>query len=142
MAKGDTFEANVGDEIELTFQLNLKRAEVQKRKDAAQLTHVSIEFSQEPPKDPATNAGQITFEPLSADATGDPKVNEVLPITQDDPKFTRLYRVGPMTNFSGVPLDEMIVLVRAALVPKEGEQKASAVPADKLLCKIRVRVRK
>ena len=142
MAKGDTFNAIVGDEIELTFQLNLKRAEIQKRRDAADLTHVSIEFSQEPVKDQVLEGGQITFEHLSADATGDPNTNEILPITQDDPKFTRLYRVGPMTNFSGVPLDEMIVLVRAALVPKEGEQKASAVPADKLLCKIRVRVRK
>ena len=142
MAKGDTFNAIVGDEIELTFQLNLKRAEIQKRRDAADLTHVSIEFIQEPVKDQVAEGGQITFEHLSADATGDPNTNEILPITQDDPKFTRLYRVGPMTDLSGRPKSDMTVLVRAALVPKDGEKKASTVPADKVLCKIRVKATK
>ena len=41
MAKGDTFNLTEGDEFELTFQLNFKRAEVQKRTDAAKLTHHS-----------------------------------------------------------------------------------------------------
>lgn len=141
MAKGDTFDAFEGDEIELTFQLNLKRADLQKRRDASQLTHVSIELAAEAAADPS-RAGQVKFEALDADVTGDPTVNQILPITQDDPKFTRLYRVGRIENFANIPTAEMIVRVRTKLVPKEGELKASNVPADADLCRIRVKARK
>ena len=133
MAKGDKFDVRVGDEIELSFQLNLKRADLQRRNDADQLTHVLVEFA---PLGNPPNA-DIRFEPLSADVT-DTGTFEVLPITQDDPKFTRLYRVGVIRGFSG-PVSEISVRAAAKLVPKDGGLKASTLPRDPELCQIRVR---
>lgn len=137
MAKGDRFNVVAGDEIELSFQFNLKRADLAKRNDADKLTHVSIEFS--PRVTGNVPTGNIQFTPLSAGAEPDGTKNEVLPITSDDPKFVRLYRVGIPTDFNGRILDDMLVRVSAKLVPKEGEIKPSAVPNDPDLCDIFVR---
>ncbi|MBL8986398.1 MAG: hypothetical protein JNJ80_09010 [Gemmatimonadetes bacterium] len=133
MAKGDTFTVNVGDEVELTFQLNLKRAELQKRRDASQFTHVTISFDSlgNPPQ------GDVRFEPLGPDVT-DPTRNEVLPITSDDPKFVRLYRVGLLKGFAA-PISELRVRASVKLVPKEGELTASSLPGDPELCTIIVK---
>ena len=136
MAKGDTFDVQVGDEIELSFQLTLKRAELQKRSDAKLFTHVTISFDAIAPKG-SPPAGSVRFEPLGTDVA-DPTVNEILPITQDDPKFTRLYRVGQIEGFSG-PVAELQVRAAAKLVPKEGELKATTLPSDSELCKFRVK---
>ena len=136
MAKGDTFDVQVGDEIELSFQLTLKRAEIQKRSDSKLLTHVTISFDPIAPKG-SPPPGSVRFEPLGTDVT-DPTVNEILPITQDDPKFTRLYRIGQIEGFSG-PVSEMQVRASAKLVPKEGELKAATLPNDNELCKFRVK---
>lgn len=140
MAKGDVFDVTEGDEIEVSFQLNFKRAEVAKRRDADQLTHVFIGFSPEPPADP-TFGGDIRFEPLSPDAQNDPAFGQVLPVTTDDPKFTRLFRVGRPQMFLGqAPPAVFVVNVTAELTPSVGLSRgASSMPADKRLCKLRVK---
>lgn len=139
MAKGDTFDVKGLDEFELTFQLNLKRAELAKRNDADKLTHVTIDFPVEPGPSGSPPNGKVTITALSAGA--DPSgVNEVLPITTDDPKFTRLYRAGLATDFDGNPVNEITVRARAKLCPKEGlVTGAGILPNDPDLCKIRIR---
>ena len=140
MAKGDVFDVTEGDEIELSFQLNFKRAEVAKRRDADQLTHVFITFDPETPADPS-QGGTIRFDPLSPDAQNDPTFGQVIPITSDDPKFTRLFRVGRPQMFLGqAPPAVFVVDVRADLTPSVGLSRgASSMPADKRLCKLRVK---
>lgn len=139
MAKGDTFNVTAGDEIELTFQLNLKRADMAKRNDAAKHTHVTISFDPEsiggnPPP------GTVKFTPLTLGSDPNDNRNEILEITTDDPKFTRLYKVGIPRDLSGNILNDIVVRARAATVPKEGEVTPSTLPNDPQLCKIRVRV--
>lgn len=140
MAKGDTFDVTEGDEIEVSFQLSLKRAEIAKRRDAAQLTHVVINFTPATPSDP-TLGGSITFAPLSPDAQNDPTFGQVIPITQDDPKVTRLFRVGFIQMLLGqAPPAQFIVNVSAKLTPNVGESQAtSSQPRDGDLCTLRVK---
>ena len=100
MAQGDAFDVNDGDEIELTFQLNIKQVEVKKRRDASQLTHVKIQFITDLPSANSPGlAGTVHVSALDADVRGDPEKEQVIPITQDDQKFIRLYRVGPIEMF-------------------------------------------
>lgn len=138
MAQGDTFDVNDGDEIELTFQLNIKQVEVKKRRDANQLTHVKIQFF--PVLEPAPGlAGFVHLSALDADVKGDPEKEQVIPITQDDQKFVRLYRVGPIEMFDkNQPRAEKQVQVQAVLSAVDGNTSA-LVPRNKKLCTLRVR---
>jgi hypothetical protein len=64
----------------------------------------------------------------------------VIPITTDDPKFTRLFRVGLPVDFNNNPVNEVTVRARAKLCPKEGLVAGeSPLPGDPELCKIRIR---
>jgi hypothetical protein len=141
MAKGDVFDVAQGDEIEVSFQLNFKRAEIAKRRDADKLTHVVIFFTQEPVRDIVTQGGTIEMEPLSPDAQSDPRQGQILPITSDDPKFTRLFRVGRIEMLNGFPPPPVFeVRVTAKITPSDGEARGvSVVPSDPVLCKLRVK---
>src|SRR5688572_21333627 len=114
MAKGDTFDVKGLDEFELTFQLNLKRAELAKRNDADKFTHVIIDFPIEILGSGTVPSAQVTITPISAGAVlvG---TSEVIPITTDDPKFTRLFRVGLPVDFNNNPVNEVTVRARAKL---------------------------
>lgn len=137
MAKGDTFNVVSSEEIEISFQLNLKRAELAKRNDADQHTHVLLEFTPEFAGNTPPNA-EVKFFALDAGSVGDGKFDP-FPITTDDPKFVRLFKVGVPTTLDGRPLDDLLVRVNARLVPKDGAKGAPTLPRDSELCKIRIR---
>jgi hypothetical protein len=140
MAKGDTVELKSGDEIELSFQLAMKLAEIKKRRDAALLTHIRIEINTELSKSPA-EGGDVKITALDSDVTGDPNVHQILPITQDDQKFTRLYRVGPISMFlKELPPQPLFVTVDARICDAQGKfDPETSLPRDRLLLRLHVK---
>lgn len=82
----------------------------------------------------------MRFAHLSLGSDPDDIKNEILEITTDDPKFTRMYKVGIPRDFNDNLLDEIVVRASVHTVPKEGAVVgASTLPNDPELCKIRVR---
>jgi hypothetical protein len=140
MAKGDTVELKVGDEFELSFQLSIKLAEMKKRRDAQQLSHIQIEFAPIAPPNPA-EGGTIEILARDTDVKGDPNLFQILPITQDDQKFTRLYAVGLITMFlPGLKPQPMSLKVQCRLCDATGKvDPQSQLPRDNELLQLRIK---
>lgn len=124
MAMGDTVTITAFSDFEVRFQLNFKKAEVQKRKDANLMTHVRIEFVS---ADVSPTSGKVDIKPISADAQGDV---DVIPITQDDPTFVRMFHAGVVEALDpNLPPPASVTLrVFARLVSSDG--KGSNHPSD------------
>ena len=68
-----------------------------------------------------------------------PNGPDLIPITGDDPKFTRLYRIGRITTPLFDPIaPDFTVVATAKLVAKDGKPADSAVPGDAELCKLKI----
>ena len=128
MASTYSFDVTTGCDLqEVDNAVNQAQKEVAQRFDFKG-SHVLIEFNPEFTPNVPPNA-EVKFFARDAGSVGDGKFDP-FPITTDDPKFVRLYKVGIPTTFDGRPLDDLLVRVPYVRRRKPGTRVAEHFEAD------------